>query len=218
MRALRQHPVVVAMTSALLVLPAVAGPVQAAPAPWLTASPTSSPIAIVAGGSAAITITNTDRRASTSALAVTLARSPASAPFANWIDGCTGTILRPGGSCTVEVGYAGPHPTADHAARLTVSSGKPVKASVSRVIEVGVTFAEVCVAQGGMAGYGGMITVFSTPRAVNDRCDWASSLATAVYNAAFDALSPECFDLGLPTIGYTVTGETGKPAIGCVAS
>lgn len=55
MRALRQPPVVVAMTSAVLVLAAVAGPVQAAPAAFLTATPTSSPIAMAAGGSATIT-------------------------------------------------------------------------------------------------------------------------------------------------------------------
>ena len=54
--------------------------------------------------------------------------------------------------------------------------------------------------------------------AVAERCDWASALATAVYNAAFEALSPECFDLSdKGTVGYTMTGETGLPAIGCVA-
>lgn len=148
---------------------------------------------------------------------MTLARSPSSAPFTIGIDGCSGAILRPGEYCTIEVGYAGPQPTSDHTARLTVSSGKPLKASVSRVLEVGVTFAEVCVAHAGTAGYGGTITVLGATHAVGDRCDWASSLATAVYNAAFEALSPECFDLGYEgTLGYTETGETGKPAIGCV--
>ena len=54
--------------------------------------------------------------------------------------------------------------------------------------------------------------------AVAERCDWASALATAVYNPAFEALSAECFDLSdKGTVGYTVTGETGLPAIGCVA-
>ena len=92
-----------------------------------------------------------------------------------------------------------------------------MKASVTRFIEVGVTFADVCAARGGLAGHGGTITVLGITRTVGDRCDWASTLATAVYNAAFDALADECFDLGGPgTLGYTVTGETGRPAIGCV--
>lgn len=65
----------------------------------------------------------------------------------------------------------------------------------------------MCVAHGGTAGYGGTITVFQSPFPVGDRCDWDSNLATVVYNAAFDALSPECFDLGHQgTVGFTVTG------------
>ena len=217
MRAFRQHPVVVAATSALVVLAAVAGPVQAGPASWLTASPTSSPIFLAAGGAVTVTVTNTDRRTSSSALAVTLTRSPSSAPFEIVSDLCAGVILRPGGSCTVQVGYSGPPPTSDHTAALTVSSGRPLKASVTRVIEVGVTFADVCIARGGLAGNGGTITVLGSPFTVGNRCDWGSSLAIPVYNAAFEALSPECFDLSSQgTIGYTVTGETGRPAIGCV--
>lgn len=216
MRALRQRPVV-AVTTALIVLAAVAGPVQAGPAPWLTASPTSSPISLAAGTSVTVTITNTDRRTSSSALAVTLASRPSSAPFAIVSDLCAGVTLRPGGSCTVEVGYFGPSPTTDHTAALTVASGRPLKASVTRVLEVGVTFADVCADRGGLAGYGGTITVLGSRFTVGDRCDWDSNLATAVYNAAFEALSPECFDLGYQgTVGYTVTGETGKTAIGCV--
>ena len=31
---------------------------------------------------------------------------------------------------------------------------------------------------------------------VGDRCDWDTTLTTAFYNAAFEALSAECFDLG----------------------
>lgn len=216
MRTFRQHPVV-AVTTALVILAALAGPVQAGPAPWLTASPTSSPISLAAGGSVTVTITNTDRRASSSALAVTLARSPSTAPFDIVRDLCAGVILRPGGSCTVEVGYTGSQPTTDHSAALTVSSGKPLKASVTRVLEVGVTFADVCRARGGSAGYGGTITVFGASFTVGDRCDWDSNLATAVYNAAFEALDDECFDLGYQgVVGYPVTGETGRTAIGCV--
>lgn len=217
MRSFRQHPVVVAGTTALVVLAVVAGPVQAGPAPWLMASPTSSPISLAAGESVTVTITNTDRRTASSALTVTLARSPSTAPFAIVSDLCAGVILGPGGSCTVEVGYFGPPPTTDHTAALTVASGRPLKASVTRVLEVGVTFADVCVARGGSAGYGGTITVFGSPFTVGDRCDWDSNLATAVYNATFEALSPECFDLDYQgTLGYPVTAETGKTAIGCV--
>jgi hypothetical protein len=125
--------------------------------------------------------------------------------------------LRPGESCGVEVGYTGAAPTSDHTAALTVSSGRPLKASVTRILEVGVTFADVCVARGGSSGHGGTITVFGSPFTVGDRCDWDSNLATAVYNATFEALSPECFDLGYSgTVGYPVTAETGKTAIGCV--
>ena len=127
-------------------------------------------------------------------------------------------ILRPGESCTVEVGYSGPPPTADHTAALTVTSGKPLKASVTRVLEVGVTFADVCVARGGLAGYGGTMTVIGAAFPVGDRCDWDANLATAVYNAAFEALVGECFDLGYQgMVGYPTTGETGKTGIGCVA-
>ena len=214
MRALRQRSAV-AVTTALVVLAAVAGPVQAGPAPWLTASPTSSPIPVAAGGSATVTVTNTDRRVSSSALAVTL--SPSSAPFDIVNDQCAGVILRPGASCTVEVAYPGPSPVADHRTALTVTSGKPAKASVTRVFEVGVTFADVCVARGGSAGHGGTITVIGALFTVGDRCDWESNLATAVYNAAFEALSPECFDLGYGgMVGYPVTSPTGLTAIGCV--
>ena len=215
MRALRQRSAV-AVTTALVVLAAVAGPVHAAGAPWLTATPTTSPIPVAAGGSAKVTVTNTDRRLSSSALAVTL--SPSSAPFTITSNNtCTGAILRPGASCTVEVAYLGPPPTADQKAALTVTSGKPAKASVTRVFEVGVTFADVCVARGGSAGYGGTITVIGALFTVGDRCDWESNLATAVYNAAFEALSPECFDLGYGgMVGYPVTSPTGLTAIGCV--
>jgi hypothetical protein len=217
MRAFRRHPGVVAATTALVILAAVAGPVQAGPASWLTASPTSSPIAVAPGGSVTVTVTNTDRRTSSSALGVTLARNPSSAPFVIVSDLCTGLILRPGASCTVQVGYDGPFPSSDHTASLTVSSGKPLKASVTRVLEVGVHFADVCVARGGSAAHGGTITVLGSSFVVGDRCDWDSNLATAVYNAAFEALSPECFDLGYHgTVGYPVTGETGRTAIGCV--
>ena len=217
MRGFRRHPVV-AVTTALVIFAAVAVPVQAAgPAPWLTASPTSSPIALAPGGSVTVTITNTDRRVSSSALAVTLAKNPSSAPFAIVSDGCAGQILRPGGWCTIEVGYQGPLPTADHRAALTVASGKPAKASVTRIIEVGVTFADVCAARGGSASQGGTITVVGHPFPVGDRCDWDSILATAVYNAAFEALDDECFDLGYSgMVGYPVTPETGRTAIGCV--
>ena len=159
MRAFRRHPIVAAVTTALVAVAAVAGPVQAGPAPWLTATPTSSRITLAAGGSVTVTITNTDRRASSSALTVTLARNPSSAPFAIVSDLCAGVILRPGASCTVEVGYFGPPPTTDNTAALTVASGKPMKATVTRVIEVGVTFADVCAARGGSVGYGGTITV-----------------------------------------------------------
>ena len=80
------------------------------------------------------------------------------------------------------------------------------------------TFADVCVARGGLAGQGGTITVLGHSSNVGQRCDWNSTLATAPYNAAFEALSDECFDLSdQGTVGYTVTGETGRPAIGCVA-
>ena len=217
MRGIRRH-LVVAGTTSLAVFAAVAGPVQAAgPAPWLTGSPTSSPIALAAGGSATLTITNTDRGTTSSALAVTLAMKPSSAPFAIVSDGCAGQILRPGGSCTIEVGYSGPLPTADHTAALTVASGKPLKASVTRIFEVGVTFADVCAARGGQAGSGGTITVIGATFTVGDRCDWDSNLATAVYNAAFEGLDDECFDLGYSgMVGYPVTAETGRTAIGCV--
>ena len=217
MRAFRRHPIVAAVTTALVAVAAVAGPVQAGAAPWLTATPTSSRITLAAGGSVTVTVTNTDRRASSSALTVTLARSPSSAPFSIVSDRCAGVIVRPGGSCTVEVGYVGPPPTADQTAALTVASGKPMKASVTRVIEVGVTFADVCVARGGLAGHGGTITVIGALFTVGDRCDWDSNLATAVYNAAFEALDDECFDLGYHgMVGYPVTSETGRTAIGCV--
>lgn len=100
-----------------------------------------------------------------------------------------------------------------------MASARPSKASVTRVLEVGVTFADVCVARGGSTGSGGTITVLGAVVTVGDRCDWDASLAPAVYNAVFEALSPECFDLGYQgTVGYTVTGETGRPAIGCVVS
>lgn len=218
MRAFSRHRVGVAVTTTLVVLAAVAGPVQAGPAPSLTASPTASPITFSAGGSVTVTISNTDRRASSSPLAVTITRNPTSAPFTIVSDRCAGVVLRPGASCTVEVGYDGPLPTSDHAARLTVSSGKPLKATVTRVLEVGVTFADVCVAQGGSAGHGGTITVIEYAVTVGDRCDWDANLATAVYNAAFEALSPECFDQGYRgMVGYPVTAETGRTAIGCVA-
>lgn len=218
MRASRQHPVVVAVTTALILLTAVAVPVHAGPASWLTTSPTTSPIPLVAGSSVEITITNTDRRSSSSALAVTMANRPASASFAIVADRCAGVILPPGDSCTVEVGYFGPTPTSDHVAALTVTSGKPRKASVTSIIEVGVTFADVCVARGGSAGYGGTITVLGASFPVGDRCDWGSNLVTAVYNAAFEALDDECFDLGYGgMIGYPTTAETGRTAVGCVA-
>lgn len=214
MRAPRQHPVVVAVATALVLVAAVAAPVQAGPT-WLSASPTTS--SIPAGGSVTITITNTDRRSSSSPLTVTLASRPASAPFAILDDQCAGATLRPGTSCTVEVGYSGPTPTADHVAALTVTSGKPRKASVTSFVEVGVTFADVCLARGGSAGYGGTITVLGATFPVAERCDWGSVLATAVYNAAFEALVDECFDLGPGgMVGYPVTSETGTTAIGCV--
>jgi hypothetical protein len=217
MRAFRRHRAAVAVTTAL-VLAGVAGPVgAAAPAGWLSASPIASPIALAAGGTVTVTITNTDRRTSSTPLTVSLAKNPSSAPFAIVSNGCAGQILRPGGSCSVDVEYSGPKPTSDHAAALTVSSGKPAKASVTRVIEVGVSFADVCVARGGVAGHGGTITLLGATFAVGDRCDWASVLADAVYNATFEALSPECFDLGdAGMIGYPVAGETGKTAMGCV--
>ena len=142
--------------TALIVVAALAGPVQAGPAAWLT-SPTPSRTVIAAGGSVSITITNTDRRTASSALSVTLAKNPSSAPFAIVSNLCAGVALPPGGSCTVDVAYLGPTPNADHTAALTVASGKPMKASVTRFIEVGVTFADVCVAHGGLAGYGGTI-------------------------------------------------------------
>jgi hypothetical protein len=164
-----------------------------------------------------VTITNTDRRTTSSALTVTLARSPASAPFAIISDGCAGTALRPGAWCTVEVGHSGPQPTIDHNAKLTVSSGKPAKASVAVIFEVGVSFADVCASRGGVAGFGGFITLLGATFAVAERCDWTTSLPTTDYNAAFEALAPECRDLDHGTVGYTVTGELGLPAIGCVA-
>lgn len=219
MRALRQRSAV-AVTTALVVLAAVAGPVQAAPTPWLAASPTSSPIALAAGASVTVTVTNTNARASSSALAVTLAVNPSNAPFAITSGNtCAGTVLPPGGSCTVEVRYDGPAPLADHRAALTVTSGKGLKGSVTRVIEVGVTFADVCVARGGSASNAGetTMTVIGATFTVGHRCDWGSVLATAVYNAAFEALSPECFDLGYGgMVGYPVTSETGRTAVGCV--
>lgn len=215
MRAPRRYPVVV--VTALVLVAAVAGPVAAGPTSWLAASPTTSPIPLAAGDSVTITITNMDRRSSSSPLAVTMANRPASAPFAIVADRCSGVTLRPAGSCTVEVGYFGPTPTTDHTAALTVASGKPLKASVTRIVEVGVTFADVCTALGGSAGFGGTITVLGASFNVGDRCDWGSNLATAVYNAAFEALVDECFDLGYGgMVGYPVTSETGRTAIGCV--
>lgn len=215
MRATRRHPVV-AVTMAIVVVAAAAGAVRAGPVAALTASPASSPIALVAGATVTVTITNADRRTTSTALAVTLVRKPSTAPFVIVADRCAGATLRPGGSCEVEVGYAGPRPTADQTAALTVSSGKPLKASVTRVIEVGVTFADVCVAHDGSAGQGGTITVLGNTFRVGDRCDWDSTLTTAVYNAAFEALVDECFDLGYQgMVGYPVTGETGRTAIGC---
>ena len=216
MRTVRRQPGAAA-TAALIVLAAVAAPVQAAPAPWLTASPSTSPIAFAAGSSATVTVTNTDRRHSSSPLTVTLTAKPAAAPFFVASNGCAGMILRPGTSCTVTVGYDGPSPAADQTAALTVSSGKPSKASVTRIFEVGVTFTDVCVARGGTPGHGGTITVLGSTFSVGDRCDWSTNLVTAVYNATFEALSPECFDLGYPgMIGYPVTAETGRTAVGCV--
>jgi hypothetical protein len=222
MRVVRRGSVVVAVTAAL-VLAAVAGPVQAGGASWLTATPVSSPIALMAGESRTVTVTNTDRRASSSALTVTLAAKPSSAPFKVANDTCTGTVMAPGASCFVEVTFEGPAPTAaDQTAALTVASAKPRKASVTRILEVGVTFDDVCLARGGTPGDGDMITTITllgATFAVAERCDWATVLETAVYNAAFEALSPECFDLGYSgMVGYTVTLETGKTAVGCVVS
>ena len=218
MRASRRYRAAVAVTTAL-VLAAAAGPVgAAAPTGWLSASPTASPIALAAGGSVTVTITNTDRRTSSTALTVSLATNPSDAPFAIANDGCAGRVLRPGDSCTVDVRYSGIKPSSDHAARLTVSSGKPAKASVVRIIEVGVSFEDVCIARGGTPSQGGTITLLNATFAVDDRCDWGSVLANAVYNATFEALSPECFDLGNGgMIGYPVNSETGKTAMGCVA-
>lgn len=208
---------IAAVTTALVALAAMAAPVQAGPPPSLSATPTASPIALAPGESVTVTVTNTDRKASSSRLVVSLTRKPADAPFAIVADGCAGVILRPAGSCTVEVGYSGPTPATDHAAMLTVSGGKGPGAVVTRVIEVGVTFADVCTAHGGAAGHGGTITVLGATFAVAERCDWSSTLATAVYNATFEVLSPECFDLGAAgMIGYPVTAETGRTAMGCV--
>lgn len=218
MRTVRRHPGV-AVASALIVLAGVAGPVQAGPSPWLTATPASSPIAFAAGGTATVTITNVDRRISSSPLSVTLTSRPSTAPFGIVNDTCAGVILRPGTTCTVTVGYDGAPPAADQTAALTVSSGKPSKATVTRVLEVGVTFADVCVARNGTVGYGGTITVLGSTFTAGDRCDWDTNLATTVYNATFEALSPECFDLGYSgMVGYPVTSETGKTAIACVVT
>ena len=214
---------VVGIAAVALIVAAVAGPVQArpaspaAPASVLIASPTSSPIALSAGGSVPVTVTNTDRRTSSSALTVTLVKNPASAPFVVESDSCVGSILAPGGSCTVVVKHLGSPPTIDQTAALTVASGKPLKASVTRVIEVGVTFADVCVARGGLPGQGGTIDFLGQSISVVNRCDWNSTLATTPYNAAFEALADECRDLAKATVGYPVTGEAGKTAIGCVA-
>ena len=218
MRAFPRHPVAVSLAAAVVILAAVAAPVSAAaPTASLSASPTSSPIMVAAGGTTTVTVTNTDRRASSSPLVVTLARSPSTAPFAIVDDRCAGVALRPGQSCTVEVGYDGPPPTSDHDAKLTVTSGRPLKASVTRILEVGVTFADACAARGGTASVGGTITVLGATFAVGDRCDWGTILATTVYNTTFEAISPECSDLGYAgTLGYPVTGETGTTAIGCV--
>ena len=213
---------IVGIAATALIVAAVAGPVQArpaspaAPASSLTASPTTSPIALAAGGSVTVTVTNTDRRTSTSALTVTLASNPSSAPFAT-VDNCAGVVLPPGGSCTVVVKHLGPTPTIDQTAALTVASGKPLKASVTRVIEVGPAFADVCVARGGLAGQGGTIDFLGLSVSVGQRCDWNSTLATVPYNAAFEALADECRDLGRGTIGYPVTGVAEWTAIGCVA-
>src|SRR5690349_12621837 len=218
MRTVRPHRVIVAGAAALLVA-GFAGPVHAAgAATWLTASPTASKIQLAAGGSVVVTVTNTDRRATSAPLTVTLGRNPATAPFSIVANSCAGVALRPQGSCAVEVAYQGPAPTSDHAASLTVSSGKPMKASVTRILEVGVGFADVCVVRGGIAGYGGSVTILGATFAVAERCDWADPLAVAVYNANFEALSPECFDLSdNGTVGYTVNSQTGRPTIACVA-
>ena len=91
---------IVGIAATALIVAAVAGPVQAkpaspaSPASLLTASPTTSPIALAAGGSVPVTVTNTDRRTSSSALTVTLASNPSSAPFAIFSDSCAGWSCR----------------------------------------------------------------------------------------------------------------------------
>jgi hypothetical protein len=217
MQASRSHRLAVGVATALLAVTVVAGPVQAGPAPWLTATPTASLIPLEPGSTVTVTVTNTDRRTASSALTVTLARNPTAAPFSIGADTCSGLILAPGRSCTIEVRYDGPLPGQDHRAALTVSSGKPAKASVTRTFEVGVSFGQVCQLRGGVAGHGGSITVIGATFQVGDRCDWAAILPTAEYNATFEALSGECFDLGYGgMIGYPTTSETGRTAIGCV--
>lgn len=216
MRTPRTQRVAVGLATALLAAAVVGGPVRAGPSSWLAISPASSPIPLEPGGSVTLTVTNTDRRTSSSPLVVALARSPSTAPFAIGADGCTGLVLAPGRSCTVVVHYDGPKPARDERAALTVTSGRPAKASATRVLEVGVSFGDVCQARGGVATQGGSITMLGATFPVGDRCDWGTVLPTAEYNAAFDALAPECVDLGYGgTVGYPATGETGTSAIGC---
>ena len=208
MRVVRRGSVVVAVTAAL-VLAAVAGPVQAGGASWLTATPVSSPIALMAGESRTVTVTNTDRRASSSALTVTLAAKPSSAPFKVANDTCTGTVLAPGASCFVEVTFEGPAPTAaDQTAALTVASAKPRKASVTRILEVGVTFDDVCLARGGTPGDGDMITTITLLGAT---FAMLTVLGVSCRRARLDLEEQLCECLRAPGAAAVNAGPAGPP-------
>lgn len=97
---------------------------QAAPAGTLQVTPSStaaSPLVVPPSG-VAVTVRNTDRRKSTSALVTVLSSAD---PGYSTVDGCSGVALGPGKSCTVTVTYAGEAPWPSSRATLTVASKKP---------------------------------------------------------------------------------------------
>jgi hypothetical protein len=106
----------------------------------LTASPSSSPTGspgpfeLVAGTSAQssqkVTFTNTGG-ASTSALVVSLAKSPSSAAFVITQNLCAGVALGPKKTCTVTISLPGSAPSSPETATLTVMSKKPLASAMA---------------------------------------------------------------------------------------